>query len=170
MGEMTDDYDAYPHRVTMPSGLLMTVLETGLAARVPSHPHPNASTRRIADLTELYEEKLLALHRTRKFLERFPADDPNIDGDVLLISRRFPDGDTAYVYAAVRGGGVYHLTGGSPRTPQRIDWETLIDWLSSDPDCEIRKVTAVSGPFEWAAPVEPNGQPETADEPLPQAG
>lgn len=72
--------------------------------------------------------KLVDRDKQLKHLERFPDEDPFIDGEVLFFEKSFPNTpDQKYSYTAVRIAGHFHVSGA--RSPQNVTWAELVDWM-----------------------------------------
>lgn len=69
-------------------------------------------------------------------LDRYPAEDPCRDGDVLTFRKRFSPGQRAFTYAALRSGGRWYLTG---QTTKAFAWAELCEWLATG--VPVTKVT-----------------------------
>lgn len=78
------------------------------------------------------------LEREMAVLDRFPEVDPFVVGDVLKFERVFggtwdalkdSDSITKFVYVAIKTENGWYLTGSNPRTPQAMNWASLVEWL-----------------------------------------
>lgn len=96
------------------------------------------------------DEAILALagkradrRRQIEHLERFPDDDPFVDGTTLIFQKSFPSNpEQKYSYSAVRADGLWYVTGA--RSPQGFTWNQFVNWMGLGVD-EIHRVTAAKG-------------------------
>src|SRR5688500_15870092 len=73
-------------------------------------------------------------------LNRFPLEDPSVDGTTLQFDRNFPaNQDKRYSYVADRVEGRWYVTGA--RAPQGVTWDTLVDWMGLGVD-EVYRLNA----------------------------
>jgi hypothetical protein len=69
------------------------------------------------------------IDRELRRLDRFPWEDPFVDGDVISFNKVFPNSTTTYNYAAIRTNGHWYTTG--PRNPKHYLWDELVEFLGS---------------------------------------
>lgn len=96
--------------------------------------------RELRELEEAVTALAAQLDRRTKQLEhlnRFPEDDPFLDGDVIAFERNFPHGDQRYSYAAQRADGLWYVTGN--KSPNGVPWDKLVDWMGLGVD-EVYKL------------------------------
>lgn len=87
--------------------------------------------------------KLSRRQEQLKHLERFPDEDPFVDGTTLIFQKSFPSNpDQKYSYSAVRADGLWYVTGA--RSPQGLTWDAFISWMGLGVD-EIFRVTPAKG-------------------------
>jgi hypothetical protein len=60
-------------------------------------------------------------------LEKFPVEDPYVDGTQIKFTRNFPGSEHEYTYAALRANGVWYTTG--KVGVNGVPWAGLINWL-----------------------------------------
>lgn len=85
--------------------------------------------------------KLNRRHEQIARLREFPAGDPCEDTDMLRFEKTYPNSDKAYMYAAVRVDGLYHLTG--DKSPDRMTWSELVEWMGVGVD--PKQIDVISG-------------------------
>jgi hypothetical protein len=87
--------------------------------------------------------KLSRRQEQLKHLERFPDEDPFVDGTTLIFQKGFPSNpDQKYSYSAVRADGLYYVTGN--RSPNGLAWDQFVNWMGLGVD-EVYRVTPAKG-------------------------
>lgn len=87
--------------------------------------------------------KLSRRQEQLKHLERYPDEDPFVDGTTLIFQKGFPSNpDTKYSYSAVRADGLWYITGA--RSPQGLNWDEFVSWMGLGVD-EVFRVTPAKG-------------------------
>lgn len=103
-----------------------------LYERVKANEDLNVSAILQGALERALEDETMAL-------ERYGVDrHPN--GTILVWDREFPDGTKKYKYCAVKGGGVWYVTG---RTSGGCSWEHLVGLFGKSPV----RVVLTTGPL-----------------------
>lgn len=114
----------------------------------------------VEQLAEHVRGRIRRLETQLRTITNIPAVDPFEDGTVLRIVRTLVDVDDVprapttllgrdgaprmFTYAAVRGHGLWSVTGERFRYP--VHWETLVNWLCDGKGVPVRVVAQADDP------------------------
>lgn len=154
MGEMSDDYEAWPTEWLSLSGRLarrQLPSQTNVArgyelmqsiknntsrassegvvphsARPPLRDRLKAERDALEDALDVLAQRLARKSDQLAQLARWPDEDPFEDGDRLEFTKVFPNSDRAYTYLALKAGGFFYITGA--RSPQGVTWAEFVEW------------------------------------------